>query len=393
MAKKLTKKEKLRKLLYLLQLEEYQLPRWQQWLKKYPIEKLEERKKKLVFTWRIKTTFILATIFSFFKEEKEAVAKANKITSPLFSFIKRILIFWAKFKLHRRSDLIRIVITGSYGKTTFKEMLAWVLAEKFSVLKTPENFNTEVSIVKTIISLLKPHHQILIIEAGAYAPGEIKKICQLVKPDFGIVTVIGLMHLERFGSQKNIRKTKLEIVPFIKNKEHLFLPSKNNEMIDFPKTVRKIALQLGMSPQAISRRLRSFSPPAHRLQEKHLAPNVILLDDTYNANPIGAQRALKKLSSFKKYQKIVITPGMIEFGRKQFAVNFQLGKRAAEIADIFFIIGRTNRRALLAGAQKAKKKGEIICLEADEDWNPLLTRLLKPPTVILLENDLPDHYF
>jgi len=384
--------KKIKKLLYLLQLEEYQNKRYWGWLEKHKIEELEERKKQLHWTARTVWTLLITLALTPVLKTEKAVGWANQIIDIPFSLIKKKIIFQAKLKLKLYPRLIKIVITGSYGKTSFKEMLAWVLEDQFEVLKTPENINTRVGIARLVLSKLKSNHQILIVEAGAYQQEEIKDICQLIKPNFGIVTIIGLMHLERFKTQANIQKAKLEITPFIKDKKQLFLPKKDNQFIDFSATVLKIAQQIGLSEDKAKIRLKSFSFLEHRLSEKKVNKNLTILDNSYSSNPLGNKRALEKLNSFKKHQKIVVTPGMIEFGAKQFKLNANMGQEAAAVADILIIIGETNKKALLLGAKKGKRKTKIICLGKDEDWSQKLQPLLQPPAVVLLENDLPDHY-
>lgn len=386
--------KEIKKLLYLLQLEEYQTERYLSWLKKHPIEKLEERKNKLRWTPRVIFTLVIAALLSPFIKAKRAVGFTNRLLEPIFEVVEEIIVFLAKLKLKFYPHLVKIIITGSYGKTTFKEMLAYVLETQYSVLKTPQNINTRLGIAQIIIKKLKREHQVMIIEAGAYQEGEIRQICQLARPSFGVVTIIGWMHLERFKTLANIRKVKLEIVPFIKDKEKLFLPPKNHQFINFRKTVVKIARQLNISPKAAEKQLLSFTPPAHRLTVKKINRNLIILDDTYNSNPLGFKKALKTLESYPKYQKIVVTPGMIELGKKQFSLNKEVAKEAAAVADIFVVVGETNKRALKTGAGEVKKKNlRIIYLEKDKGLDEGLTAYLKPPTVILLENELPDHYF
>ncbi len=303
------------------------------------------------------------------------------------------MVFLAKMKLWFYPNLVRIVITGSYGKTTFKEKLAFVLDQKYQVLKTPENINTRIGIAILVLKRLNKKHQVFVVEAGAYKKGEIKNICDLIKPDYGVITIFGVMHLERFGSVRNIREAKSELIPFIDDKSKLFVPSSFHQFIDFDKTIEKIAHSLGLAKAEIKRALAEFSGVPHRLKEKRENKNLIILDDSYNSNPLGFRKAVDKLASFKG-QKILVTPGMIELGKKQYKFNFEAAKYAAGFVDIFLIVGKTNRKALEDGALVSRnKKLKILFADKDENIQEVLTPHLRPPAVILIENELPDHYF
>ncbi|MGI6278901.1 MAG: Mur ligase family protein [Patescibacteria group bacterium] len=385
--------KRIKKHLYLLQLEEYQSNRYSAWLKKNNINDLKENKNQLKWTLRASLTWFFSLPLTIFTTTAKAVAWANSLMGGVFNLISVLVILLAKIKLSFYANTTRIVITGSYGKTTFKEMLAWVISPYRVVLKTPDNINTPIGIAKIILTKLNRQTEVLIVEAGAYQAGDIKKICQLIKPQIGIITIIGLMHLERFGNFTRLKKTKQEIIPFIKEKNRLFLPPKDHHFINFKATVSKIAQNLGVSLAQIKQRLASFVWPAHRLEEKIINHQITILDDSYNSNPLGAQKALKKLKSFPKRQKIIITPGMIEFSEKQYQINFRLGRDIGCIADMAVIIGSTNKKALLDGIQANKKKIKTIILANGQDWLTVIKPHLKPPTVILLENDLPDHYF
>lgn len=385
---------KLKKLLYLLQLEEYDSTRYKNWLGQNNIGKLQEIKKKLKWTPRALMTLLFAIPFSVILDRSKAVSIGNNFAQPIFILFEEIIVFLAKIKKKMFPKLITITITGSYGKTTFKEMLSWVLKEEYSVLETPGNVNTRIGIARLILTKLKKNHEIFIVEAGAYEKGDIKKICALVNPLFGIITIIGWMHLERFGSTDKIRETKTEIIPFIKDKEKLFLPRHDHEFIDFEKTVSAIALSLGLSKEVIKKRLAGFEPPEHRLTKKNINSQVIVLDDAYNSNPLGFKKALQELHKYRGYQKIIVTPGMIELGTKQFILNKDSARDAADAADIFVIVGQTNLQALSQGVKEAKnKKCQILTLSKEENFETKIFPFFKPPTVILLENDLPDHYF
>ncbi|MFH1565274.1 MAG: UDP-N-acetylmuramoyl-tripeptide--D-alanyl-D-alanine ligase [bacterium] len=112
----------------------------------------------------------------------------------------------------QNKDLKIIGITGSYGKTSVKEFLSSILKEKYNILATPENINTPIGIARLILNNLAKHHEIFIVEMGAYFRGDIKKICNLVHPEIGILTGINESHLEKFKTIENTIKTKFELI-------------------------------------------------------------------------------------------------------------------------------------------------------------------------------------
>jgi len=210
-----------------------------------------------------------------------------------------------------------------------------------------------------------------------------------------------------------------------------------------------IALELGVPGPAVLRRLRDLPGAPHRLEVSRSASGVEVLDDTYNSNPAGARRALELLATAGRPggRRVLVTPGMVELGRLQAEENTRLGRLAAAVATDVVIVGRTNRRALLAGARSgagdglgvgaregggeargarakdgagevarvvaaegAQRGGEpvgpggtpdatgspsrprIFCVETREEAVAWVRRTLVPGDAILYENDLPDHY-
>ncbi len=131
---------------------------------------------------------------------------------PLTVFLRNQIIKKAKKKREQYKDLLVIGITGSYGKTSTKELLATILSEKFSVLKTKNHQNSEMGISQCILNDLKKEHKIFIVEMGAYGKGGINLLCDIVKPKIGILIGINEQHLALYGSQKNIIKTKYELI-------------------------------------------------------------------------------------------------------------------------------------------------------------------------------------
>ena len=136
------------------------------------------------------------------------------LLKPMTKFAKKRIIQKAKNKIAKYPNLIVIGITGSYGKTSAKEFLATILSEKFNkgnVLRTVKA-NTDIGVAKVVLNELKPEHQIFIVEMGAYKRGEIKAICDIVKPKIGILTGINEQHLALFGSLENTIKAKFELI-------------------------------------------------------------------------------------------------------------------------------------------------------------------------------------
>ena len=108
-------------------------------------------------------------------------------------------------------DLPVVQITGSMGKTTFKELLSGILAQRYNTLKTPGNLNGDIGAPLTLLSLL-PEHQAAVVETGMDAPGQIRWLGQAVRPDVAVITNIDDVHLEHFGSRRDILAAKAEIL-------------------------------------------------------------------------------------------------------------------------------------------------------------------------------------
>lgn len=139
---------------------------------------------------------------------------------PTETLINDYYISSAMWKIVRPKykKLIRIGITGSYGKTSTKFILKTILSEKYNVLATPESYNTTMGNVKIIRKELKPEHEIFISEMGARYKGDIRKICDFVYPQIGIITSIGPQHLESFKNIENVANTKAELLRAIPKK-------------------------------------------------------------------------------------------------------------------------------------------------------------------------------
>ena len=134
---------------------------------------------------------------------------------------------------HRRQFNIPVIgITGTNGKTTTKELLSAVLAEKYNVMHTEGNFNNDIGVPKTLLQL-RPEHQIAVIEMGASHPGDIKKLVEYAEPTCGLITNVGRAHLQGFGSFEGVMRTKGELYDFLKAHNALtFLNTSNSYLVE-----------------------------------------------------------------------------------------------------------------------------------------------------------------
>ncbi len=224
--------------LYLLELENYNLPRFLRLMWRTNGIPKKAPRKELVWTPKLAATFgtalalkfFVATVFASFFSLSVAIF-VFFITLFVFSFsffifltiatillwpvdfvLKMFIIKAAKTKIAKFPNLKIIAITGSYGKTTMKEALKQVLSVKYQVLATPESVNTPVGISRLILKELGQKTQIFIVEMGAYQRGDIRTLCEIARPQICVLTGINEAHLERFGSLENTVQTKFEIV-------------------------------------------------------------------------------------------------------------------------------------------------------------------------------------
>lgn len=396
---------KTRNLIYLAQLEEYDIDRIKLWLKNNPGVIVEEIKHHLIWTPKTILIFLKTTFLSLFIDNQQALFLILNILTPFDTLIKNILVALAtaKFKIFNRNTLT-IGITGSWGKTTTKETLYSILKQKSAVVVTPSNHNTLLAIAKQSL-FLSSKTKIFICEIGAYQIGDIKKVCQITHPKIGILTILGPMHLERFGSVDNILKAKMELAQSLP-RTGLFLAPQNlsSKIKDFslPKNVNYfkdyseiyyfLGHQFNLSKSDIDTTIKSLPPVEHRRQIIHNGP-ITVIDDAYNSNPAGFKLALDTLKNIKSDNKILITPGMIEMGTLQFEENQKAATYAASICDHIIIVGQTNQEALSKGAKLAKTKVKIHTVPNLKSANELLPSIMLKNSAVLFENDLSDQYF
>lgn len=399
------------------------------------------------------TQKVICVVFAFmavYAVSYSFIIAANWLLQPVESRINKKYYDEAAAMLKSMPDLNVVGITGSYGKTSTKHYLQRILAEKFDVLMTPGNFNTTLGVIRTVREHLKAYNQVFIVEMGAKQKNDIKEICDLVRPQMGIITAVGPQHLESFKTIENVQATKFELADALPSdglivvnddfeyiasrkventkcerygvendkagnyvKDMSYTASGTNFTIVFAdkseltlstKLVGRcnisnlmaaviIARALGVEDEKIRYAVSKIEQVEHRLNIKHTGSGIIIIDDAYNSNPVGSAMALEVLEGFDSGKRIIITPGMIELGDDQYQLNKEFGRKIAKSSDVAIIVGSYNREAIKEGIEAEGMNPENIhyadtFLQAQN----LMLSMASKGDVVLYENDLPDTF-
>ena len=480
---------RLRRALHIFQLEGYKRARFLDWCRKQRalfLKPLRVAKKPLVMTGRAWRILIAATLLSValvllpagaahlaagapvdliawatgsvlaFFGIPALLVSADVLLAPVQGAVNKRYRGAARRKLERVAPVI-VGVTGSFGKTSTKFAIRDVAGSPGRAFATPGSFNTPMGVTRAINEGLTDDHDLMVVEMGAYGRGEIAELCAFVRPTIGVLTGIGPVHLERFGSMDEIRAAKYEVVeslptdgvaimnvddaevrsladktthvrvvrygiepegrPEVGATEHSYGPNGTSmRIVDADggelrtrasllgeHAVRHIlagvavARHLGVALAELGPRIAALQPVEHRLQLVKARGGVTIIDDAFNSNPAGAAAAIEVLADLDETdskRKIVVTPGMIELGELQVDENRRFGTHAATIADYLILVGRTNRDALVAGAEAATDaRAQVIVVDSLAEATAKLAELkLGPGDWVLFENDLPDQY-
>jgi len=354
--------------------------------------------------------------------------------------------------VERASERLRVVgprtvaITGSYGKTTTKGYVAHLVAGSLSVVASPASFNNTAGLARAINDHLTTGTKVFVAEMGTYGPGEIAAMCSWARPEIAVITALGPVDLERMGTLERIAEAKAEILPkarvAILNVDYPLLAELAKKAEEEGKIVWRCsaedsaadvsatregdklrvraphpgvemdllvaaapevepgnvacavaaALSLGVPAEIVASRLADLPAPPHRRSAGQAPNGLSVIDDTYNANPAGANAAIALLSvkAASGGKKIVVTPGMVELGHMQGKENANFAASAGAVATELVVVGRTNARSLRKGASSAGLPArEVRNLAQAVAW---VSANLGPGDAVLYENDLPDHY-
>lgn len=332
------------------------------------------------------------------------------------------------------SDIKVVAITGSYGKTTVKNLLCEMLKGKYRVLATPRSYNTPLGIARTVNGANLSDYDVLIAEMGARNVGDIAELCAICPPDYSVITGICPQHLESFKTIENIVKAKGEIIAATAKK--CFISADCYDYFkDMQGAIEKsdcisgviadgtgtsftltlggdarmvktkllgahsayniglcasIAFEMGLTLDEIAEVIPSLGFVEHRLQLIE-SNGVNILDDGYNSNVVGAKAAIEVLRSLSG-KKIVVTPGLVELGVLEEEENEALGAQLVGL-DYVILVGETLVTAVKNGyigngGDSAKLK-IVPTLAAAQD---VLKDVISKGDSVLFLNDLPDIY-
>jgi UDP-N-acetylmuramoyl-tripeptide--D-alanyl-D-alanine ligase len=348
--------------------------------------------------------------------------------------LQQIASFW-----RQKMKVDVIGITGSVGKSTTKELVAEVLGQRYSTLKNKGNFNNEIGLPLTLLSL-SPGHQMAVLEMGFYVPGEIAFLCQVARPKIGVITNIGTVHAERAGTQEIIAQGKAELVqalpsdgyailniddPLVRpmaeqtdaqifyygmDEEahlwadgveglglegirfrlhyrdevlHLRVPLIGRHSVQTALRAAAVGMVCGLTWQEIVEGLHSMSTQL-RLISVRSECGALLLDDTYNASPESMLSALNLLAEISG-RKVAVLGDMLELGQYEWLGHEIVGIRAAEVVSELVTIGERGRMISAAACRAGLPAAFITELETVDEAIELLQGRLQADDVVLVK--------
>jgi UDP-N-acetylmuramoyl-tripeptide--D-alanyl-D-alanine ligase len=382
----------------------------------------------------------------------ELLFAANFAIGPIQALDNRRFVRRALRKLDEVAPLV-VGITGSFGKTTTKACVASVAELRGPAFATPASFNSYLGVVRAVNEGLSAKHREFVVEMGAYRRGDIQELCELVRPTIGVLTAIGPAHLERFGSldeterakgelaeqlpaggvyvttaddercMRTTERTQARVVLFsTAGAEEAELSARDITMAEGTTrfvlqrrggeeaVVRSkllgrhnvanllaaaaVGVSMDLGLDAIGRALARVTPPAHRLAPiLNPQAGIVVIDDAYNSNPVGAAAALEVLASHQAERRLLVTPGMVELGEREAEENERFGAQAAAVCDLVVLVGEERSRPILAGLAAASyPASQIHVVASTAEAQALLAKTTRRGDVVLFENDLPDLY-
>ena len=348
----------------------------------------------------------------------------------------------------RDNAIIKVVITGSYGKTSCKRILTEILKSRYQVIGTLKNYNTPMGLLKsienhkaTIDNRENISKTLLFIgEVGARRKGDVKEMCTLINPTYGIITGVCAQHLKSFGSMENVVSTKEELANYVgingvmvfngENRYSLEMSKRflgksivvgdagqvtlsnlkmnlggstfilHTQIGDIPLKTKLIgrhnvvnvalcvalAIELGVDRNEIIDAVEEVDFEPHRLEVKDIF-GIVVLDDGYNGNVEGVKSALELLE-MEDGRKIIYAQGVVECGKSQKKINKDVGLRLGKVADEVILSG-VNAKAIERGLKESGFEGKIHKFSSITHATEGLKHILKQGDILYLQNDIP----
>lgn len=367
------------------------------------------------------------------------------IINQITNIVKKFLIQKAARKLSEQNNLLVIGITGSYGKSTVKKFLHHILEQKYHVIRTPRNINTEIGVAQFVLSTDLTGVEVFIVEMGAYQIGEIALICRMVKPKIGILTAINEQHLSLFGSIEKTQQAKYELLKSLPNDGLAVINFDNDycreKVSELKCRVVSYGLDADQNPDCLIKDVKSnlsgisfivkidksetefLTPIVGEHNAMNIAPclligtklgiametmrnavatlppslkifkygNCDIIDDSYNSNPNGFKAALEIVNKYPTEKKrIVVTRGMLELGNESEIIHEKIGEEISIVADELVIITKDFVEPLSIGVA-GRFKTNVICKPTSAELLAYLRGLKDSSAVILLENRIPEN--
>ena len=305
-------------------------------------------------------------------------------------------------------ELPVVQVTGSMGKTTFKELLAGILSQRYNTLKTPGNLNGDIGAPLTLLSLTRAH-QAAVIETGMDAPGQIRALGRAVRPDIAVITNVDDVHLEYFKSREEILHAKAEIFENLrpgglavlcgddemlrtlrpdcdtlfcglsgdcpvhvedlqdlgleglrftvvteKDRYPLSTTTPGVHMAGLAAMAAAIAERLGLTKEEIQRGVSAYAPAENRLRVERLPGGRLMINDSYNANPRSVSADLRILAQHRGGRRIAVLGDMTELGAAEEPGHRAVGRLAGELGiELLVAVGARSQKYMVPEAEAA----------------------------------------
>jgi UDP-N-acetylmuramoyl-tripeptide--D-alanyl-D-alanine ligase len=341
----------------------------------------------------------------------------------------------------KRTNVSVVAITGSNGKTTTREMTAAVLSRRFNTLSSSKNFNNEIGVPLTLF-MLNSDHQWAVVELGMNAPGEIGRLAEICRPDIGVITNIGPVHLEGVGSIDGVMRAKGELVPRINLDGTAIMNADDRRVVSLAEKARTAVLFFGTSGRAqiraldlkgsgwrttftlalpeeqisidlkipgtfmvsnalaaaavgyqldipaaeIRAGLESFQPVQGRMNILETRNGIHIIDDTYNANPRSMEVALTTFKELKGDNRGVFVAGdMLELGEHAQSSHYKIGALAVRSGILRLYATGVFAEKVTAGAHSENMDPQNIVTGSKQEILEELTRWLEPNDWVLVK--------